>query len=470
MKTSRILVSLVAIMAVGAAHAAIPTSDWVNDKLSTKQDTLKAGNGVSATEWANKVVAIDTETIATTEALEDVSDRVTQNETAVTNLTTRMQTAEKNINDLDDNKADAADLKALAYKDTVGTAQIDNNAVTSEKVAEGLVVGDTTLTVTRGTNGVYTLDSSKLATKAALESATGDLTNLTGRVAANEGKIGVNEGKIGALEAKVGDDTVANQIAAAITKENLSQYKKAAEYDTETTVADGTYIRAANKVNANLAALDSGIKTVETTLSGQIESATGDLEGLKSRVSTAENTITQHGTDITGLKSADETMQGNISKNAQDITDLKTADTNLNNAITEEAARAKGVEAGLTTSVGAAQKAAEDAQSAADDAQSAADAAQSAAEDAQSAADKAQEDANKANTAIEAASGKKDIESGKVLTSITQTNGKITDVTTVQLKLSDLNMDAGDGEGISVLTWDGSAWKLEKIDRLGSAD
>ena len=138
MKKSSLLVSLVAIMTVGAAHAAIPTSDWVQDKLDKKQNTLTAGTGIDQDSLDKDIVAIVDGTFASADDFDDLEAQVEQNTTNITQNTT-------DITNLKSGKQD---------KFEAGMGLSMDNGVLSAKLAEGANV-----TLSKGADNTITISA-----------------------------------------------------------------------------------------------------------------------------------------------------------------------------------------------------------------------------------------------------------------------------------------------------------------------
>lgn len=144
-----------------------------------------------------------------------------------------------------------ADLKALAFKDTVATADIDNSAVTEAKIAAGAVTTDKigATAVTTAKIADYAVTSAKLGTSSVLTAKINALAVTTAKIAS----AAVTTVKIADLNV-----TTAKIAALAVTADKL-----AASAVTVDKIADGAVTDA--KVTDVSASKITGLATVATS-------------------------------------------------------------------------------------------------------------------------------------------------------------------------------------------------------------
>ena len=132
------------------AYADANDADTLYDDAQVKAD-IAANTAAIATKANSADVYTKTEVDAAIDAIEEYDDtalvgRVTANETAISTNADAIEAIET--------KTDA--LKALAYKDTVATDDIDNNAVTTAKIAGQAAQAGEMMMMTAGEDGVAT--------------------------------------------------------------------------------------------------------------------------------------------------------------------------------------------------------------------------------------------------------------------------------------------------------------------------
>lgn len=169
------------------------------------------------------------------------------------------------------------------------------------------------------------------------ESAASVLAALNTYKAENDPKVQANTDAIAALETQVGDESVADQIAAAVAVEKERAEGVESGLETRLAAVEGDYLKTADK----------------TELQGNIDTVSAAVERLTNGVSADEidgvndliNYVNTHGTEVTGmkadikdnadaidaieadyLKAADKTeLQGNIDTLAGRVTNVEGA-------------------------------------------------------------------------------------------------------------------------------------------------
>ena len=365
--TAGIFATLLAVVSAGDANAKIASQAYVDQEVGaveatvtevqenvtnvTKQVTqvteqvteitnpdtgLAAVVGDAESGLVKDVADLGTEVdglgtdIGNTESLATTSKEVVG---AINEVEGRVDTAEGEIDALQStvaSKANTSDLGALAKKNTVGTADIDAKAVTTEKLADGIVT------------------SLGKADTALQQGALSDYQTKTQADAAYAVK--TLEGQVGVVSAE-NMHTTASTVVTAIAEvaDEVDDAQQAA------TTAQGevdALEAVVNNETTGLAAAHTAIDAVE----GRVSTAEGAIDAVKSSVGEIQSDLAQMPTNTT------IGTLGNLQ------TDVK---TNLVGAINEVNTNADNAASAAATSDGKADAA----QSAADAAQETADAA-----------------------------------------------------------------------------------------------
>ena len=365
--TAGIFATLLAVVSAGDANAKIASQAYVDQEVGAVEATVTEvqENVTNVTEQVTQVTEQVTEItnpdtglaavvgdaesglvkdvadlgtevdglgtdIGNTESLATTSKEVVG---AINEVEGRVDTAEGEIDALQSSvasKANTADLGALATKNTVGTADIDAKAVTTEKLADGIVasLGKADTALQQGALSDY-----QTKTQADAAYAVKTLENQVGVVSAEN------------------MHTEASTVVTAI-----------AEVSDEAGAAQ----QAATTAQGEVDALEAVVNNESTGLAA----AHTAIDAVEGRVSTAENAIDAVESSVGEIQSDLAQMPTNTTIGT--ITDLKTdVKTNLVGAINEVNTNADSA----ATAAAAADDKADAAQSAADAAQETANAA-----------------------------------------------------------------------------------------------
>ena len=268
--TAGIFATLLTVVSVGAAHAEIASKGYVDQQVGTVTTAL--GNKADKTELGK---------YATTEALtsglegkldaEGTAAKATADASGNVITTTYATKTELGA------KANTADLGALATKDTVSAAEIDADAVTTEKIL------DANVTKAKLASDVQT--SLGKADSALQQAALADYAKTADVASTYETK----ENAASTYETK------ANASATYETKTNAS-----ATYETKTNAA-ATYATkeeiAGMATDANLALkqdkTDNSLATTNKTVVGAINEVKTTADGANTAAAAAQADATQ---------------------------------------------------------------------------------------------------------------------------------------------------------------------------------
>lgn len=341
--TAGIFTALLGLVTVNAANAAIPSTTYVDTKITTAQT---AAEEYADTKDAALKTAIETDYEAADTALDG---KITTNANAISAMDTAYKAADT-----------ALDGRVDTLETTVGSGAMTVNGAAQADVIAAINALDTK------TNGIAS-EGALTTLQETVSEHTTDISGLEGRMATAEGEIDTLQSEMDAVEAKAatnetaiatlnGGETVEGSVAKAEADAKAYADSLAGNYESSGAAAqalaeaknyaDGLNTTATAAIEVNEAAIKSNdtdianLQSKDTELANSIatkaeqsalDTTNTNVTNLTGRVDTAEDDIDALETKTAGLKSL---AYQDIIDNS-DITDGTIAQAKITNLTTD---------------------------------------------------------------------------------------------------------------------------------------
>ena len=245
-------------------------------------------------------------------AITDGTTGLSANASAISNLTTRVTSAEGSIT------TNSQDITSLTNSLSTANSNITSNASSISSLQNQITANDGDITsvsssVTSLTNSLSTANTNITANSSAITGLTSSVSTINGTLTTAQSDITALESSVTTAEGNI----TANSSAITGLTSSIST------------------------ANGNISTLQSDVTSLETDLTtaeGNITTNTSAISTLQSSVSANDNDITAINASITSLNTSVNNANTNISTNASAITGLDTRVTSNESTLTTRAA------------------------------------------------------------------------------------------------------------------------------------
>ena len=319
--------------------------------ITTTLNELQAIVEDPDTGFAAVQSSLQTVETTTATALDAFSSQLTTLESTVNNPTTGLAATRSTLETQYRTEADTD--TAIANAIAVVNASI--GGVETDVAANTTAISNVSSRVTTAEGNITSISSDITTLEASVTSATDEVSGLSTAVDNLTTEVNTVEGNIAVVSQDVTDLTA----SLALTDSNVSSNASAlSALDTRVTTAEGTITSQSSDITTLQSDLDqaeldivanasatSALDTRVTAAEGTITSQSSAITTLQSELDTAESNITANASATTALTTRVTTAEGNISTISSDVSTLSTTVGENTASITTQASSIDGLEA-----------------------------------------------------------------------------------------------------------------------------